>query len=250
MTAAALVTDDGGMPPATALAPSGVLRVAINLGNPVLAQGTPEEPAGVSVRIAERLAQRLDVPLELRCVDAARHSLAAVVDGSADLAFLAVDPDRGQELAFTRPYVLIDGVYVVPADSPLHAADDVDREGVRVGVKEGSAYDLHLSRELTAAQVVRGAEGTTVFLDEGLEAGAGIRGPVERFVAGRSDLRVLEEPFMQIRQAVAVPRDRDPEALTWVDATLAELLTDGSVARWLEESGQLPTLAAPTEGPA
>ena len=30
------------------LAPSGVLRASINLGNPVLAQGTPDDPSGVT----------------------------------------------------------------------------------------------------------------------------------------------------------------------------------------------------------
>ncbi|MFE5402960.1 hypothetical protein ACFQ9Z_16705 [Streptomyces sp. NPDC056580] len=30
------------------LAPAGVLRASINLGNPVLAQGTAEEPSGVT----------------------------------------------------------------------------------------------------------------------------------------------------------------------------------------------------------
>jgi hypothetical protein len=33
------------------LAPGGVLRAAINLGNPMLAQGTSEAPAGVTVDI-------------------------------------------------------------------------------------------------------------------------------------------------------------------------------------------------------
>jgi polar amino acid transport system substrate-binding protein len=31
------------------LSPTGTLRAAINLGNPVLAQGTPAAPAGVTV---------------------------------------------------------------------------------------------------------------------------------------------------------------------------------------------------------
>ena len=113
------------------LAPSGVLRASINLGNPVLAQGTPEEPAGVTVDIARELARRLDVPLELVCFDAARKSFEAMTSGQADICFLAIDPARAGEVAFTAPYVVIEGVYVVPADADLTPAE-VDRPGVRV----------------------------------------------------------------------------------------------------------------------
>ena len=112
---------------------------------------------------------RLDVPLELVCFDAARSSLEAMTDGRADLCFLAVDPARADAVAFTAPYV-IEGVYVVPAGADLTTPDDVDRPGVRVGVKQGSAYDLFLTRTLRHATVVRGAEGVDVFREQGLEA--------------------------------------------------------------------------------
>ena len=46
------------------LAPTGVLRASINLGNPVLAQGTADDPSGVTVDLAREVAARLDVPLD------------------------------------------------------------------------------------------------------------------------------------------------------------------------------------------
>ena len=157
------------------LAPSGVLRASINLGNPVLAQGTPEEPAGVTVDIARELARRLEVPVELVCFDAARKSFEAMTTGQADICFLAIDPARAGEVAFTAPYVVIEGVYAVPADSPLTTVDEVDSPGVRIGVKQGSAYDLYLTRTLQQATVVRGDEGVDIFLRRG--AGGGRRDP-------------------------------------------------------------------------
>lgn len=149
------ITDD--------LAPTGTLRASINLGNPVLAQGTPDDPGGVTVDIARELGTRLGVPVELVCFDAARDSFEAMASGRADICFLAVDPARAETVAFIPPYAVIEGVFAVPDDSPLTSAADVDRPGVRVGVKQGSAYDLFLTRTLTHAEVVRGAEGTTVF---------------------------------------------------------------------------------------
>ncbi len=138
------------------LAPTGVLRASINLGNPVLAQGTPDAPSGVTVDLARALAGRLGLPVELLCFDAARKSFEALTSGRADVGFLAVEPARAEQVAFTAPYVLIEGVYAVPDDSPLRTVEDVDAEGVRIGVKLGSAYDLFLTRTLRHADLVRG----------------------------------------------------------------------------------------------
>ena len=220
------------------LAPTGALRASINLGNPVLAQGSPSEPSGVTVDIAREVARRLGVPVSFVCFDAARKSFEAMTSGDADLCFLAVDPARAGEVAFTAPYVVIEGVFVVPAGSPVRSAADVDREGVRVGVKDGSAYDLHLTRTLEHATVVRGDEGVDVFVAEGLEVGAGIREPVTAFVAGRDDLRLLDEPFMQIRQAVGTTRTRSAQTVDFLHDLVEELKASGFVADSLARSGQ------------
>ncbi|XMN11193.1 transporter substrate-binding domain-containing protein [Streptomyces griseobrunneus] len=121
------------------LAPAGVLRASINLGNPVLAHGTPAAPTGVTVDVAREIGARLDVPVEFVCFDAARKSYEALTAGRADICFLAVEPAREAEVAFTAPYVVIEGVFVVPRGSDLVTAADVDRAGVRIGVKHGSA---------------------------------------------------------------------------------------------------------------
>lgn len=227
------------------LAPTGTLRASINLGNPVLAQGSPSEPSGVTVDIAREVGRRLGVPASFVCFDAARKSFEAMTSGDADLCFLAVDPARAGEVAFTAPYVVIEGVFVVPAGSPVRSAADVDRDGVRVGVKNGSAYDLHLTRTLEHATVVRGDEGVDVFVAEGLEVGAGIREPVTAFVAGRDDLRLLDEPFMQIRQAVGTTRTRSAQTVAFLHDLVEELKASGFVADSLARSGQRGAAVAP-----
>jgi polar amino acid transport system substrate-binding protein len=227
------------------LAPTGVLRASINLGNPVLAQGTPHDPSGVTVDLAREVASRLEVPLELLCFDAARKSFEAMADGRADLCFLAVDPARATEVAFTAPYVVIEGVYVVPTDSPLASPADVDRPGVRVGVKQGSAYDLFLTRTLEHATVVRGEEGVDVFVEQGLEAGAGIRQPVATYAAAHPGVRVVEERFMQIEQAVGTSTDRAPATVAFLRDLVEELKASGFVADSLARSGQPDATVAP-----
>ncbi|MEU6339597.1 transporter substrate-binding domain-containing protein [Streptomyces sp. NPDC046977] len=227
------------------LAPGGVLRASINLGNPVLAHGTGREPGGVTVDIAREVAARLGVPVELLCFDAARKSYEAMATGRADLCFLAVEPAREADVAFTAPYVVIEGVYAVPRDSTIAAPADVDRPGVRVGVKRGSAYDLFLSRTLRHATVVPGDEGVEVFLAQELEVAAGIRQPMTAFVADRPGIRLVDERFMEIRQAVGTTRTRRPETVRFLREVVEELKAGGFVAEALRAAGQSATLVAP-----
>ncbi|MGW0933804.1 transporter substrate-binding domain-containing protein [Streptomyces sp. NPDC002666] len=228
------------------LAPAGVLRASVNLGNPVLAQGTPADPAGVTVDLAREIGARLGVPVELLCFDAARKSYEAMATGRADICFLAIDPAREAEVAFTAPYVLIEGVYAVPSGSALASVADVDREGVRIGVKQGSAYDLFLTRALRHATVVRGAEGIDVFREQGLEAAAGIRQPMTEFVAADPDgVRLIEDRFMEIRQAVGTTRSRTPETVDFLRDVVADLKASGFVAEALRRSHRSDSLVAP-----
>ena len=228
------------------LAPRGVLRASINLGNPVLAQGTPADPAGVTVDIARSIGERLGVPVELICFDAARKSFEALKAGEADMCFLAIEPARAAEVAFTAPYVLIEGVYVVRSDSPLAASVEVDQPGVRVGVKGGSAYDLYLTRTLQHATVVRGeGEGTAVFLAEGLEVAAGVREPVTGFVDSHSGYRLLDGRFMEIRQAVGISKGKSQETVRFLTDVVEDMKHHGFVADSLRRSGQTAPVAPP-----
>src|SRR3990167_2424492 len=70
------------------LAPLGRLRVAINLGNPVLAQRAADGTlAGVSVDLAWEIAVRLGVEMELSNFATAGAAVAALQDQACDLAF-------------------------------------------------------------------------------------------------------------------------------------------------------------------
>ena len=227
------------------LAPTGTLRASINLGNPVLAQGTPDAPAGVTVDIARELGSRLGIPVELICFDAARDSFEAMSAGRADICFLAVDPAREETVAFTAPYAVIEGVFAVPDGSPLTSASDVDRPGVRVGVKKGSAYDLFLTRTLAHAKVVRGSEGTSVFTEQQLEVAAGIRQPVVDFAATTPGIRLLEPRFMEIQQAVGTTRSRSDQAIGFLHTFVEELKANGFIAGALDRSGRRDAAVAP-----
>lgn len=224
------------------LAPSGELRVAINLGNPVLAQRneTTGNLGGVSVSLAKALAYELGLVAKLTPYDAAGKVFAALEEGLWDLAFLAIEPVRAQKIAFSSPYVSLDGTYLVHIDSPFHTTSDLDGQGNRVSVGRGAAYDLYLSRTLKHAQLVRGetsASAVDLFLRQGLEAAAGVRQPLERFASSTPGVRVLADNFTEIRQAMAVPKARKIGA-QYIESFLSRVVRDGSVAQALAESGQ------------
>ena len=236
---------DGSVGIASDLAPSGALRAAVNLGNPVLAQGSSVAPTGVTVDVGREIAARLGLGVEFSCFQDARDSLAALLTGRADICFLGIEPARAGEVAFTAPYVLIEGVYAVPDRSPLATVADVDSPGVRIGVKRGSAYDLFLTRTLRHATVVRGDEGTEVFLAQRLEAAAGVREPMTGFVAAHPGCRLIEGRFMEIPQAVGTAKTRRAESVRFLHDLVEELKSTGFVSDALRRSGQTAPVAPP-----
>ncbi|WP_336814717.1 transporter substrate-binding domain-containing protein [Bosea sp. MMO-172] len=222
------------------LTENGRLRAAINLGNPVLAQRNPDGTlTGVTVALARALAEQQGLTLDLVAFEGAGKVVDAAADDIWDVAFLAIDPKRAAEIAFTVPYLTIEGVFVVAASSPFRSVQDIDQHGVRVSVGRGAAYDLHLTRTLEHAELVRvptSAEALPHFLSQGLEAGAGIRQPAEEFVARNPGARLIEEPFMEIRQAMAVPIAK-AGTLPTVQSFIESAISSGFVTDEMSKAG-------------
>lgn len=223
------------------LAPDGVMQVAINLGNPVLAQcGSDGEPQGVSVALAKALAEELGVSLQMRTFDAAGKVFAALEEGAWNLAFLAIEPVREAQIAFSEPYVLIEGTYLVRSQAPFKQVEELDQAGLRLAVGKGAAYDLYLSRTLQQAELVRAdtsAGAVDLFIEQGLDAAAGVRQPLQKIADADARYRVLDGAFTAIRQAMAVPRGRE-HAAAYVREFVERQLRSGFVRGALLATGQ------------
>jgi polar amino acid transport system substrate-binding protein len=231
-------------------APTGRLRASINLGNPILAgrDTATGQPKGVSIDLATEFAKRLGVPLELVVFDTAAKSVDAVSNEQADIGFFAVDPKRGEHIVFTAPYVLIEGAYLVRASSPLQANEEVDRNGTRVVVGQGSAYDLYLTRELKNATILRASSSPAVvphFLDHGSEVAAGVKQQLEEDAKRIGGLRLLPGRFMVIQQAMGCPRSRGPEAAQVLAAFVEDMKASGFVPQALARHGIQGASVAP-----
>lgn len=236
------------------LAPTGKLRAAINYGNSVLAQKGPDgAPRGVSADLAAELAKRLGVPVTYVPYDAAGKVFEGAKAGAWDVGFIAIEPVRAQEIIFTAPYVVIEGTYMVPVNSPLKTVEDVDRDGIKMSVGLGSAYDLYLTRTIKHATVLRADAGggsamIRKFLDDKLDAAAGVRQQLDAYAKDHPEMRVMSGHFQEIQQAMAMPRIADrlrTAGVVYLAAFVEEMKASGFVAEALKRSGQVADVAPP-----
>jgi len=218
-----------------ALVPSGKLRVAINLGNPVLAKraAVGSEVSGIAIDLGRALASRL----EAEFMPVLYPNAGALVDGAKagawDVAFAAIDPARADTLEFTAPYMEVGNTLLVSLSSGIRALADADRPGVRVGVGVKNAADLFLSRNLKDAQLVR-VPDTLDAAVELLQTGRAdvYAGNRERLLALRDKLdgyRLLEGRYYAVEHAIAMPLGRRP-GVRFADAFVEELKRSGAVA--------------------
>jgi polar amino acid transport system substrate-binding protein len=173
----------------------------------------------------------------------------ALQTGAGDIAFLAAEPGRAGEIAFTAPYLLIEGTCLVPPGAQFRTVADVDREGVRVAVAAKSAYDHFLTRELKRAQLVRSANadaGLDLVVAGQADVLAGVRQLLVTTVSKLPGSALMEGRFMTINQAMGIPQGR-AAGLQYAREFIEEVKASGFVARALEKSGQRGVPVAPAE---
>ena len=231
------------------LAPTGVLRAGINTGNFLLVTGCAEngDPVGVSPDVAAEIARRLGVALKL-VPYSDPGSLADAADrGEWDIGNIGAEPQRAKTIAFTPAYCEIEATYLVPAGSPIRSTEDVDRPGIRVVTKGRAAYGLWLENNLRHAELIRTdtIDGSfEVFVEQGLDALAGLRPRLLKDVERLPGARILEGQFSAVQQAVGTP-SRNTQAARWLADVIEELKSSGFIATLIEKHGVKGLTVAP-----
>src|SRR5690348_5523365 len=217
------------------LAPTGVLRAAINMGNFLLVTGRTSsgDPEGVAPDMAREIASGLGVPVAY--VPYARPGELADAAGTGvwDIGLIGAEPQRAEKIAFTPAYVEIEATYLVPAGSPLKSIADVDRPGVRIAVTGRSAYGLWLDRNIKQAQLVKSGTLDSAyeqFVADKLDALAGLRPRLLSDVEKLPGARILDGQFTAVQQAVGTAR-RNSAAADYLRSFVAEAKASGFVAR-------------------
>ncbi len=231
------------------LAPTGKLRAGINFQNPLLTKLGPNgEQSGVAVDLVHELARRMGVPIEVIVYLSAGELAESVASGKWDVSVLAVEAERAKDIAFAGPTTEIVATYLVPPGSKLQKIDDVDSPGVRIALGAKSGYDLYLARTLKHAQRVPVAGSGAAFIqfvDDKLEAYAGLKTDMTKFAAQMPGCRILDGRFMTVCHTAGVPRGRGAEGEAYLTAFVEAVKAEGLVTQWIARSGVDGLSAAP-----
>ncbi|WP_198370809.1 ABC transporter substrate-binding protein [Roseomonas rosulenta] len=231
------------------LAPHGVLRAGINLGNFLLVTGRDEHgsPEGVAPDMARAVAARLGVPV--RFVPYPRPGTLADAAGTDawDIGLIGAEPQRAETIAFTTAYAEIEATYLVPAGSSIATLADVDRAGIRIASTARAAYDLWLDRNIRNATLLRAESidgAFDLFTSQGLEALAGLRPRLIADAAALPGSRILEGRFMSVQQAIGTPR-ANAAAADFLRDFVEEAKATGLVASLIAKHGVQGLSVAP-----
>jgi polar amino acid transport system substrate-binding protein len=231
------------------LAPGGKLRVGLNYGNflLVLKDAPDGSPNGIAPDLGRELGKRLGVPVEFVKFQQAGQLADGVRDDKCDVGFLGAEPQRANEIAFTKAYLEIPVTFLVPAGSKIKSIADVDRDGVRVAVSARSAYDLYLSRTLKHAKLER-VEGIDASFDlfqkNGLEVLGGLK---PRLVSDAEKLpgsRVLDGQVTGVQQACGTAKKRAAGA-KYLQEFIEDVKRSGLVKKTIDKHGVKGVTVAP-----
>ena len=221
------------------LAPTGILRAGINMSNMLLVTGRTEsgDPAGVAPDMAAEIARRLGVPIAYVKYEKPSLLADAAGTGAWDIGLIGAEPARAEKIAFTAAYCEIEATYLVPENSPFKTAAEVDRAGVRISVKRGTAYDLWLERNIKHATVLRSdtPDGPlNQFVAEKLEAMASLRPALLEDLKKVPGTKILPGNFTAVQQAIGTAR-KNTAGAAFLSDFVAEAKRSGLVARLIEQ---------------
>jgi len=223
------------------LAPTGMLRVALNMSNFLLVNATDNsgKPDGVSPAMARAIAEELQVRYELVCFEGPGLVADAATQNLWDIANIAAEAERAKLITFSPAYCEIQATYLLPPDSSHRSIQDVDSAGTRIGVKARSAYDLWLTENLQHATLVRAESleaSFDVFAEQQLEALAGLRPKLieqQQLMPGST---LLDESFTAVQQSIGC-LPGNPEAAQYLADFVDRARQNGLVRSLIEQYG-------------
>jgi polar amino acid transport system substrate-binding protein len=201
--------------------------------------------------ITHELGRRSDVPTTIMPLATAADVLEAVRSGSADIGFVAPNPERTGIVRYSRRYMLVQQSALVRADSALHSVTELDRPGQVIGINTDDSVGVWLKQRLTTAKVRETSDYKLQDAVQWLVNGdvVAFGGGRQRLLSGTRNvpgLRMLDDNFYGVPQTIAVPPDR-PDRLRLIDAALNEFRDSGFLADAVTRSGVEGLSVAPAD---
>jgi len=117
--------------------------------------GPDGKPRGVSVDLAQALAQKLGRPLIIENIPFT-GLIPALNSGKIDLIIssMTASPERARTVAFSDPYLTTGLGALVPANSGLASLTDIDQAGRTVVVRQGTTGEVFARGKLRNARIL------------------------------------------------------------------------------------------------
>jgi polar amino acid transport system substrate-binding protein len=236
-----------------ALAPTGKLRVALQLANPlnVVRDSASGEMTGVAFDLGNELARRIGVPFEPVLYPSVGALLDSGKSGAWDVAFVGFSPARAKEWDFTGLHLEVEFGYLIPAGSAISTMADVDRPGIRIAVQEKSGPDVFFTRTLKNAVFVRASSNPGAL--EALKSGkADVMGSIKPVLFEMSNQlpgsRVLDGRPGIDPHAMAMPKGRDLGS-AYARQFIEDAKAEGLIKAAIERAGLRGVQVAPIGRP-
>jgi len=231
------------------LAPTGVLRAGINMSNPLLVSGKHDGgPYGVSPDLAEKLAEKLGIGVELIPFEGPGVLADALNDNVWDICNIANEAKRASTISFSVAYCEIEATYMVPSGSSITRLDQVDQPGNRIVSKHRAAYDLWLHANIKHATIINTAsmdESFKQFAEGGFEVLACLRPKLMEQQINMPNTRILTGNFSKVSQAIGM-RYGCPEAAAFLNDFIKESTSSGYIAELFDKYGVTGKLTLPS----
>jgi polar amino acid transport system substrate-binding protein len=137
-------------------APQQTLKVGMELAYPPFEmRDASGNPSGVSVDLARALAEYLHEPVTIENIPFS-GLIPALKTGKVDVVISSMTetPERAQSIDFSDPYLSTGLCMLVRKDSPIQGAEDLNKTGVTVVVKQGTTGQTFARDHLQKAQVL------------------------------------------------------------------------------------------------
>lgn len=195
-----------------------------------------ETMVGIDVDIAQLIAQKLDMELEIKDMDF-NGIIAAVQSGTADMgmAGMTVDEERLKSVDFTRSYAKGVQVVIVKEDSDIASLDDLS--GKKIGVQEATTGDIYATDDYGEDAMKRynkGADAMAALMNDTVDCVIIDNEPAKNFVKANAGTKILPTEYANEDYAIAVAKD-NTELKDKIDKALEELIADGSVQKIIDK---------------
>ncbi len=214
-----------------------------------------EEMVGIDVEIAQKIAEKLDMELEIKDVEF-DGIVAGVQSGKYDMgmAGMTVTEDRLKNVNFTDSYAKGVQVVIVKEDSAYTSYEEFYtgfgadenptgvKEGIKIGVQSGTTGDIYASDEpakwgfgsdhvmqynngADAVEALKAGKVTAVIIDNE---------PAKAFVKANKGLKILDGAYADEDYAICIAKDNN-ELLEKINGALKELIEDGTVQKIVDK---------------